>query len=77
MLTLITKANDSYWYEFKKIKSIKDLFKLYPITIVETNDFQDWTEDELLTHWDGFKKEDIPLMNKAKVHVTIYNDYVE
>ena len=77
MLALITKANDSYWYEFKEMKSIKDLFKLYPITIVEKNVFQDWTEDELLTDWYGFKKEDIPLMNKAKVHVTIYNDYVE
>lgn len=77
MLALITKANDSYWYEFKKMKSIKDLFKLYPIVIVETNDFQNWTEDELLNCWDGFEKKDVPLMNKAKVHVTIYNDYVE
>lgn len=77
MLALITKANDSYWYEFKKMKSIKDLFKLYPVVIVETNDYQNWTEDELLTSWDGFKRKDIPLMNKAKIHVTIYNDYVE
>ena len=77
MLALITKANDDYWYEFKKMKNIKDLFELYPIVIVERNDFQNWTEKELLTNWDGFKRKDIPLMNKAKVHVTIYNDYVE
>ena len=77
MLALITKANDNYWYEFKKMKNIKDLFELYPIVIVERNGFQNWTENELLTDWDGFKRKDVPLMNKAKVHVTIYNDYVE
>lgn len=77
MLVLITKANNSYWYKFKKMKSIKDLFMLHPSVIVEKNEFQNWTKDDLLTFWVGFKKKDIPLMNKAKVHVTIYNDYVE
>lgn len=77
MLALITKANEDFWYEFKNVNTIEELFKIYDSTIVEKNDYQNWTGKELLDFWTGFKKEDIPLMNKAKCHITIYNDYVE
>jgi len=73
MLTLITKANDDYWYQFKEIKTIEDILKIYPRCIVEKNDF----DVELVPFWDGFKTEDVPKLEKAKCHITIYNSYVE
>lgn len=73
MLAIITKADDDYWYEFKEIKSIEDLFKIYFRVVVEENDL----DERLVTHWEGFKKEDIPLLKKAKAHVTIYNTWIE
>lgn len=76
MLALITKANDSYWYQFKEVEKINDLFEIYDATIVEKNEYQDW-EKEDFAFWDGFKEKDIPLMQQAEIHITIYNDYVE
>jgi hypothetical protein len=73
MLAIITKADDDYWYEFKEIKSIEDLFKIYFRVVVEENDL----DERLVTHWEGFKKEDIPLLKEAKAHVTIYNTWIE
>ena len=73
MLAIITRADDDYWYEFKEIKTIEDLFKIYPRVIVEKNNF----DESLVPYWEGFKKEDIPLLKEAKVNVTIYNSWVE
>lgn len=73
MLAIITRADDDYWYEFKEIKYIEDLFKIYPRVIVEKNDL----DEELVPYWEGFKKKDISLLKKAKAHVTIYNNWVE
>ena len=77
MLAIITKANDDYWYEIKEINTIEELFKIYHSTIVEKNEYHNWTENDFLDFWDDIKKEDIPLMQKAKCHITIYNSYVE
>lgn len=77
MLFLITKANDSYWYEFKIITTLNELLEIYDSIIIEKNDYQIWSKEELLDFWDGFKEEDIPLMKKAENHIIIYNDYVE
>lgn len=77
MLALITKASDDYWYEFKEVETIADLFKIYSYTIVEENDYSGWDEQLLLDCWEGIKKEDIPLFLKAECHITIYDDYVE
>ena len=73
MLAIITKVDESYWYEFKEIKTIEDLFKIYPRVIIEKNDL----DASLVPFWDGFKTKDIPLLEEAKAHVTIYNDWVE
>lgn len=77
MLFLITKANDSYWYEFKIITTLNELLEIYDSIIIEKNDYQTWSKEELLDFWDDFKEEDIPLMKKAENHIIIYNDYVE
>ena len=73
MITLITKANDDYWYRFKDINTFEDLMKIYPRVIVKKNYF---TESEV-EFWEGFRQEDIPKLKEAKYHVIIYNDYVE
>ena len=73
MLTIITRADDDYWYEFKEIKSIEDLFKIYSRVIVEENDL----DERIVPYWEGFKEKDIPLLKEAKAHVTIYNSWVE
>lgn len=77
MLALITKASNNYWYEIKEINTIKELFKIYPSTIVEENEYKNWKDYMFLDFWDGIKKEDIPLIKKAECHITIYNDYIE
>lgn len=73
MLALITKANSDFWYQFKEIKNIEDIFKLYHRCIVEKNTY---TASDV-AYWDGFKEKDIPLLEKAKCHITIYNGYIE
>ena len=73
MLTIITKANSDYWYQFKEINTIEDILSLYPRCIVEKNDY----DESLVPFWEGFKTEDIPNLRKAKCHITIYNGYIE
>lgn len=73
MITLITKANDDYWYTFKNINTLEELMKIYPRIIVKKNHV---TESNI-KFWEGFKQEDIPKLKKAKYHVIIYNGYVE
>lgn len=73
MLAIITKASSDYWYKIKEIKTLKDVLNLYPRCIVEENDLG----VDLVPYWDGFRKEDIPLLKKAKCHITIYDNYVE
>ena len=77
MLAIITKANDDYWYELKEINTIKELFDIYHTVIVIGNEYINWKDYKFLDFWDGIKKEDIPLIKKAKCHITIYNGYVE
>lgn len=77
MLALITKASSDYWYEFKEVETIADLFKIYSYTIVEENEYAGWDEQLLLDYWEGIKKEDIPRFLEAECHITIYDDYVE
>lgn len=77
MLALITKASDDYWYEFKEVETVADLFKIYDCTIVEKNEYADWDEQAFFWFWEGVKKEDIPSFQKAECHITIYDDYVE
>ena len=72
MLAIITKANDDYWYDFKEINTIEDLLNIDENTIVEPNFY----DEDTVKYWDGFKKEDISKINKAKINVIIHNDYV-
>ena len=73
MLALITKASDDYWYEFKEVSNIEDLLKIDNYLIIRPNLHG---EDEI-EFWKGFKEEDIPNLEKAKIEVQIYDDYVE
>ena len=77
MLAIITKANDDYWYEIKEINTLEELFKIYDSTLVEKNEYYDWTEEDFLMFWYDIDKKDIPLIQKAECHITIYNDYLE
>lgn len=73
MLALITKASDSYWYEFKEINTLDDLLEIYPSIVVEQNHY----DKESTKFWDGFKEEDVPKMEKAKINVIIYDYWLE
>ena len=73
MLALITKASDFFWYQFKEINTLESLLKIADRLIVEPNNY---TKDEI-KYWDGFKEKDIPKLEKAKIVITIYDDYVE
>lgn len=74
MLVFVTKASESYWYDFKEVNTLDDLMKIHNSVIVEENDF---TNPDYFEYWDDFKKEDIPKAISAKYHVTIYDNYVE
>jgi len=73
MLAIITKANDDFWYKFKEVKTIEDVIEIYPSVVIEKNTFS----KEEARYWDGFKKEDISLLEKAKIHIIIYNSWIE
>ena len=73
MLAIITKASEDYWYKFKEINKVEELLNIYHSVIVEKNDYN----EEMVPFWDGFKEEDIPLLEKAKLHITIYDSWVE
>lgn len=73
MLAIITKASDDYYYRFKNINSIEDLLSIYPSVIVEKNTYG----REEVEFWKGFKPEDIPKLEKAKINIIIYDDYIE
>jgi len=73
MLALITKTSDHYWYQFKEINTLESLLKIADRLIVSPNTY---TKD-IVDFWDGFKEKDIPKLEKAKIEITIYDDYVE
>ena len=73
MLELITKASEDYWYEFKEINKVEELLNIYHRIIVEKNHYN----KEIVSFWDDFKEEDIPLLEKAELHITIYDSWVE
>ena len=73
MLALITKASEDYWYEFKEINKVEELLNIYHRIIVEKNHYN----KEIVSFWDDFKEEDIPLLEKAELHITIYDSWVE
>ena len=77
MLALITKASDDFWYDFKNINTISDLFKIYTSVVVEKNEYSNWSENEFLEFWDGIQKKDIPYFKKAECHIIIYDSYLE
>ena len=74
MLVFVTKASESYWYDFKEVNTIDDLMKIHDSVIVEENGY---TNPDYFEYWDDFKKEDIPKAISAKYHVTIYDSWVE
>lgn len=80
MLVFVTKASDSYWYDFREVNTLDDLMKIYHQVIVEENDFYNnpiEAKGFFTDFWDGFKKEDISKVVSVKYQVTIYDDYVE
>lgn len=76
MLAIIFKASDSDFHDFKEVKTIEDLFNIAPSVILEENEFNDWTKDELLEFW-NITEEEADKVKKAQCQVTIYDDYVE
>lgn len=73
MLVLVTKASDDYWYQFKEVNTIEDILKIDKSVIIEPN----YHSVDEVPYWDGFKKSDAPLLEKAKINIIIYDDYVE
>ena len=73
MLVFVTKASESYWYDFREINTLDELLDIYPQVIVERYTYHEGYFD----FWDGFKEEDISKAEKTEIQVTIYDDYVE
>lgn len=79
MTVLITKANSDYWYKVENYNTLEELYNMIikrkcPI-IIRRNVF--YTEPKDFDFWEGMKEEDIPKICKAKLHIEIYNGYVE
>ena len=74
MLAIINKASDDYWYQFKEIKTMKDLLNIYEqhCFMIEPNPF----DKDDVEFWEGFKSKDIPKLEKAKIRVIIVDDYI-
>lgn len=78
MMTLVTKANSDYWYKIRIFNTMEDIQQFIKECrcgiIIEKNDY---TNDDSFNFWDGMKTEDIPIIKKCPLHITIYNDWVE
>lgn len=78
MTILVTKANSDYWYKIKVFNTMEDIQKFIKECgcgiIIKRNLY---TDDEDFDFWNGMKAEDIPIIKKCPLHITIYNDYVE
>ena len=73
MLAIITKASDDYWYEFKEIKEVDDIISIHPSLVIEPNDFS----TDMVEFWEGFREDDVPLLESANLHIIIYDSYIE
>lgn len=79
MLVLVTKANNDYWYKIEEYNTIEELYEMilkrkHSIIIREQKYY---TKLEDFDFWEGMKKEDIPKIINTKLHIEIYNSYVE
>lgn len=78
MRVFVTKANSDYWYKIRAFNTIEDIQQFIKECrcgiIVEENIY---TNDEIFDFWDGMKAEDIPIIKKCPLHITIYNNWVE
>jgi hypothetical protein len=78
MMVLVTKANSDYWYEIKEFNTMKDIQRFIEKCrcgiIIEKNTY---TRNSDFEFWDGMKIEDIPIIKRCSLHITIYNGYVE
>lgn len=78
MTVLVTKANSDYWYKIKEFNTIEDvqhfIEKCRCSVIIGKNAY---TNNEIFEFWDGMKAEDIPIIKRCLLHITIYNSYVE
>lgn len=78
MTVLVTKANSNYWYKIREFNTIEDIQQFikkcrHEIIIGEN----EYTHDNIFKFWDGMKPEDIPIIKRCSLHITIYNNYVE
>lgn len=73
MLVLIKKASDDDWYQFKNINTLEEVLKIAPTVIVSKNKYT----KSILKYWEGFKQEDIPKLEQAKIKIMIYDDWIE
>ena len=79
MTVLVTKANSDYWYKIEEYNTIEELYEMilkrkHPVIIREQKYY---TEPEDFDFWEGMKKEDIPKIINTKLHIEIYNSYIE
>ena len=78
MTVLVTKANNDYWYKIKEFNTMEDIQSFiekcrHPI-IIKKNFY---THDSIFEFWDNMEAEDIPIIKRCTLHITIYNSYVE
>lgn len=74
MKILVTKANSDYWYKIRVINTMEDLQKFikecHHNVVIGKNTY---TNDNILSHWEGMKTEDIPIVKECPLHLTIKN----
>ena len=78
MTVFVTKANSDYWYKIRTFATMEDIQRFIDKCrcgiIIQKNIY---THDDIFEFWDNMKAEDIPIIKKCPLHITIYNDYVE
>ena len=72
MLALVTKASDDSYYEFKEVNSVEDILKIDSCVVITPS----YYIKNDAKYWDGFLKEDIDKLEKAKIEIEIYDDYI-
>lgn len=78
MTALVTKANSDYWYKIEEYNTVEELYEMIikrkHSIIISKNTFNN---PKILDFWEGMKKEDIPKIINSKLHIEIYNSYIE
>lgn len=74
---LVTKASNSYWYDFESENNIERLFKKYGSVVIDNNYNYKEKAEKVCEYWDSMVMQDAEKLVKCKYNIIIYDDYLE